>query len=43
MENGRRKRFVLLTRLVLIADHPANDPEYYQDHAGREKEYRHEG
>ena len=43
MENGRRKRFVLLTRLVLITDHPANNPKNHEDHAGGKEEYRHEG
>ena len=43
MENGRRKRFVLLTRLVLITDHPANNPEDNEDHAGGKEEYRHKG
>ena len=43
MENGRRKRFVLLTRIVLITYHPANNPEDHKDHAGGKEEYRHKG
>jgi len=43
MENGRRKRFALLTCLILIADHSANKPENHKDHAGGKEEYRHEG
>ena len=43
MENGRRKQFVLLTPLVLIAGHSANNPEDHEDHAGGKEEYRHKG